>query len=241
MSYPVLPFLPWKDLKRVQCRLDERGLRRGNENHPTQLLKGQENKSAWLDHQIIPGSLWYNWPWPSSYGWRILGKWACSPPTQHNFPGSYPPKRKPGQPRIFQAYFTLQYHLQSDRKSDFTTSKEGSLKNHLTWETRILGNRKIHETIGAAQEEMHNIKVKKSKGSILKIDPSKYFDRVSWIYLRLLLTHLGFNYSIIKWIFACISTTSFSVLINGSTSSFPPSERASLSRYQQFCKPSAKP
>ena len=63
-------------------------------------------------------------------------------------------------------------------------------------------------------------KQKKAKGAILKIDLSKAFDKVSWLYLRLLLTHLGFNYPFIKWIFACITTTSFGVLINGAASPF---------------------
>ena len=57
----------------------------------------------------------------------------------------------------------------------------------------ILENKQIHEAIGVAQEGMHSIKLKKTKGAILKIDISKYFDSVSWLYLRLLLTHLGFN------------------------------------------------
>ena len=57
----------------------------------------------------------------------------------------------------------------------------------------FLENRQIHEAIAVAQEGMHSAKIKKSKGAILKIDLSKDFDRVSWLYLRLLLTHLGFN------------------------------------------------
>ena len=64
-----------------------------------------------------------------------------------------------------------------------------------------------------------------ANGVALKIDLSKAFNRVSWIYLRLLLTRLGFNYSFIKWIFACITTASFAVLINGATSHFFHSER----------------
>ena len=72
---------------------------------------------------------------------------------------------------------------------------------------------------------MHSAKIKNSKGSILKIDLSKAFDRVSWLYLRLLLTHPGFNYSFIKRIFACITTTSFVVLINGAASPFFHSKR----------------
>ena len=54
------------------------------------------------------------------------------------------------------------------------------------------------------------------KGVVLKIDLSKDFDKVSWLYLRLLMTHLGFEYLFIS----CITSTSFAVLINRSASPF---------------------
>ncbi len=55
---------------------------------------------------------------------------------------------------------------------------------------------------------------------IIKADLSKAFDRVSWLYLRMLLTHLGFPYEFIKWIMCCITNISFSVLVNGVASPF---------------------
>jgi hypothetical protein len=78
----------------------------------------------------------------------------------------------------------------------------------------------IHEVIGVAQEGMHSIKTKKLKGEVLKIDLSKAYDRVNWIYIRQLLTHLGFEINFISWVMCCISTNSFFVLINGSSSPF---------------------
>ena len=57
----------------------------------------------------------------------------------------------------------------------------------------FLEGRQIHEAIGVAQEGLHTLKTCRMKGVVVKIDLSKYFDRVSWSYLRLLLTHLGFN------------------------------------------------
>jgi hypothetical protein len=78
-----------------------------------------------------------------------------------------------------------------------------------------LEGRQIHEAIGVAQEAMHNIKTQKKKGAVLKIDLSKAYDRVSWLYLRILLTHLGFGLPFINWVMSCISSVSFAVLING--------------------------
>eukprot|EP00253_Pinus_taeda_P030772 PITA_30772 len=68
--------------------------------------------------------------------------------------------------------------------------------------------------------QIHSVKQKKKKGVVLKIDLSKAYDRTNWLYLRLLLTHLGFNYSFISWIMGCISNVSFAVLIKGATSPF---------------------
>jgi hypothetical protein len=67
---------------------------------------------------------------------------------------------------------------------------------------------------------MHNIKTQKKKGAVLKIDLSKAYDRVNWIYMRLLLTHLGFGIPFINWIMSCITMISFAVLINGATTPF---------------------
>eukprot|EP00253_Pinus_taeda_P008007 PITA_08007 len=98
-------------------------------------------------------------------------------------------------------------------------------KNISSEQFGFLEGRQIHEAIGVAQEFFHSIKQKKSKGSILKIDLSKAYDRINWVYLRLLLTHLGFNYYFVSWIMGCISNVSFAVLINGAASPFFKSQR----------------
>jgi hypothetical protein len=85
---------------------------------------------------------------------------------------------------------------------------------------RFLEGRQIHKAIGVAQEALHNIKSRKLKSVVLKINLSKDYDRVSWLYLRLLLKHLGFPVPFIRWIMCSITTVSFSVLINGSASPF---------------------
>jgi hypothetical protein len=89
----------------------------------------------------------------------------------------------------------------------------------------LLEGRKIHEAIGVAQEGLHNMKSRNLKGVVLKIDLSKAYDRVSWLFIHLLLTHLGFAVPFINWVMNCLTIVSFVVLINGLVSPFFPSER----------------
>lgn len=84
----------------------------------------------------------------------------------------------------------------------------------------FLHNRQIHEAIGTAQKVLHSVQLRKLNGMILKINLSKAFDRVNWLYLHILLTHLGFPFSFIRWIMSCITDVPYSVLINGSKSPF---------------------
>ena len=83
----------------------------------------------------------------------------------------------------------------------------------------LLLSRKIHEAIGVSQEGIHTIKTKKSYSIVIKLDLSKDYDRESWMYLRMMLIHLGFNVHFDDWVMSCVFFVSFSILINGSTSS----------------------
>eukprot|EP00253_Pinus_taeda_P028798 PITA_28798 len=100
------------------------------------------------------------------------------------------------------------------------------LSTHISPEQfAFLQQRQIHEAIGTAQELLHSVQSKNLKGMILKVDLSKAFDRASRLYIRMLLTHLGFPYMFIKWIMSCISDVPYSVLLNGTPTPFFTAER----------------
>eukprot|EP00253_Pinus_taeda_P003892 PITA_03892 len=87
----------------------------------------------------------------------------------------------------------------------------------------FLNSRQIHEAIGFSQETLHSLKSWEKSCSENRL--SKAFERISWLYLRLLLTHLGFRYDFVKQIMSCISSFSIAILINGAASSFFSPER----------------
>jgi hypothetical protein len=89
----------------------------------------------------------------------------------------------------------------------------------------FLQGRQIHEAIGVAQEDLHSLKGKNLFGAVLKLVLSKAYNRVSWLYVKMMLIHLGFDIGFVRWVMGCISTTSFPVLINGATSPFFKEER----------------
>lgn len=89
----------------------------------------------------------------------------------------------------------------------------------------FLQGRQIHDAIGVAQEALHSYKIRGRSGVVFKLDLSKSYDRVSWLHVKMLSIHLGFDYPFVRWVMGCISTTSFAILINGVASPFFKVER----------------
>eukprot|EP01018_Ginkgo_biloba_P013638 Gb_30693 [translate_table: standard] len=57
----------------------------------------------------------------------------------------------------------------------------------------FLDDRVIHDAIGVAQETLHTIKSKARFAFMVKIDLSKAFDKVNWLFFRLILTQVIFS------------------------------------------------
>ena len=61
---------------------------------------------------------------------------------------------------------------------------------------------------------------RKEKEILCKLDVEKASDKLNWKFLLMVLREMGFCNKWIGWIRWCISTISFSVIINGSLASF---------------------
>ena len=62
---------------------------------------------------------------------------------------------------------------------------------------------------------MHIRKKGKTSSLALKLDVSKAYDRVEWLFLQGVMQKLGFPEKWIERVMTCVTTTSFSILLNG--------------------------
>ncbi|GJT84747.1 putative RNA-directed DNA polymerase, eukaryota, reverse transcriptase zinc-binding domain protein [Tanacetum coccineum] len=80
----------------------------------------------------------------------------------------------------------------------------------------VLG-RSIADNILLTQELMHNYHLDRGvPRCAFKVDIQKAYDTVDWEFLKLILTCFGFHERMVAWIMECVTTTSFSLNINGS-------------------------
>jgi hypothetical protein len=82
----------------------------------------------------------------------------------------------------------------------------------------FLKGRQILDAIGTAHECIHNIRARKQKALILKLDLMKAYDCVNWDFLHMILVQTGFNVKTLNWIMSCVVRSSSLVLINGEAS-----------------------
>ena len=85
-------------------------------------------------------------------------------------------------------------------------------------QSAFVPGRLITDNVLLAYETLHTMHSRKKgkTGSLaLKLDVSKAYDRVEWDFLCGILTKLGFLGHWIRLVMACVSSPSFSILING--------------------------
>ena len=85
--------------------------------------------------------------------------------------------------------------------------------------------RQILDAVLIANELVDYVLRRKKCGLVWKLDIEKTYDGISWEFLYQVLSRMGFGSRWMSWMKWCISTASFSVLINGSPAGFFPSSR----------------
>lgn len=93
-------------------------------------------------------------------------------------------------------------------------------------QSAFVPGRLIQDNILVSHEAFHHLKLKKQGGlyeMAIKLDFNKAYDRVQWDFLQAILLKMGFSSVWTQWVMECVSTVSFSVMVNGERqSSFIP-------------------
>jgi hypothetical protein len=79
----------------------------------------------------------------------------------------------------------------------------------------FMEGRQIMDNIIHAHEIIHTLKLQKRGGMIIQLDLEKAYEKISWHYMVKTLEAFCFTQHWISWIVSLVSTTSYSLLING--------------------------
>ncbi|XP_056864290.1 uncharacterized protein LOC130511362 [Raphanus sativus] len=85
-------------------------------------------------------------------------------------------------------------------------------------QTAFVPGRAISDNILVTHETLHYLKnseAVKRCSMVIKTDMSKAYDRIEWDFLEQVLSKLGFRDICIRWIMECVTTVTYSFLING--------------------------
>eukprot|EP00253_Pinus_taeda_P004914 PITA_04914 len=91
-------------------------------------------------------------------------------------------------------------------------------------QTGYVEGRKILNNIIQAHEVVQSLKNNKQDGMIIQLGLVKAYDKLSWACIREILKAYGFDQNWIRWVVDLVTSTSFSILLNGAPSrTFTPS------------------
>ena len=82
----------------------------------------------------------------------------------------------------------------------------------------FIEGREILDGIILTHEMIHSLKQTKSPGMLIKVDLAKACDKVNWRFLKAMLKSFGFQHNWVQWISNLVSSTFFSILVNGAPS-----------------------
>ncbi|KAJ9562981.1 hypothetical protein OSB04_008141 [Centaurea solstitialis] len=83
-------------------------------------------------------------------------------------------------------------------------------------QSAFISGRQILDSSLIANEVICNLKEKKMKALVFKVDFAKAFDSVNWNFLLSTMSQMGFGQKWCSWIKGCLTSASVSVLVNGS-------------------------
>lgn len=87
-------------------------------------------------------------------------------------------------------------------------------------QSAFVPKRAISDNVLITQEVLHylkNSKAEKQFSMAIKTDMSKAYDRLEWDFIKMVLSKLNFHPMVINWIIQCISTVTYTFIINGAT------------------------
>ena len=84
-------------------------------------------------------------------------------------------------------------------------------------QSAFVPERSILDNVMIAIEVVHHMKVSKKvrdKNVALKLDISKAYDIIDWLYLKEVMIQMGFDRQWVRWIMMCVETIDYSVIVN---------------------------
>lgn len=87
-------------------------------------------------------------------------------------------------------------------------------------QSAFIKGRYILDSAVILREVLHELRVKKMSGVIMKIDFEKAYDRINWDFLEEVMRLKGFHEQFIKWVMLSVKTGRVSININGNVGSY---------------------
>ena len=85
-------------------------------------------------------------------------------------------------------------------------------------QTAFVSGRRDTDNVIVAQEFVCTLEKKRGKTGfmVIKLDLEKAYDRLEWSFVKSMLFSFGFHEDTVELVMSCISSTSASLLVNGS-------------------------